>query len=81
VEEIFRQDSYARSCEAKVTAVNERGGIVLDRTVFYPTGGGQPGDSGRLAIAGRKIKIVTAVKARRGRACGRGGQRFAKPGR
>ncbi len=62
MEEIFREDSYQRSCEAKVLAVNERGGIVLDRTVFYPTGGGQPGDSGWLIIGERKIKIVTAVK-------------------
>jgi misacylated tRNA(Ala) deacylase len=44
-EEIFRQDSYAKSCEAQVVGVDENG-IRLDRTVFYPTGGGQPGDSG-----------------------------------
>ena len=62
MEEIFRQDAYARSCEAKVLAVNERGGIVLDRTVFYPNGGGQPGDSGWLIIGDRKVKILTAVK-------------------
>ena len=62
-EEIFRQDAYARSCEATVTAVNERGGIVLDRTVFYPTGGGQPGDSGTLRRAdGTAIRIATTVK-------------------
>src|SRR5207248_3220712 len=37
---VFRDDAYVRSCAARVTAVDERG-IRLDRTVFYPTGGGQ----------------------------------------
>jgi misacylated tRNA(Ala) deacylase len=59
---IFRDDAYARSCPARVTAVDERG-IRLDRTVFYPTGGGQPGDSGVLRLAdGATIAIVDAVK-------------------
>lgn len=59
----FRDDAYARSCEATVLAVDERGGIVLDRTVFYPTGGGQPGDSGALRLAdGRAVRIATTVK-------------------
>ena len=60
---VFRDDAYAKSCKAKVIAVNERGGIVLDRTVFYPTGGGQPGDEGVLRLAdGREIAIATALK-------------------
>ncbi|MGQ9370270.1 alanyl-tRNA editing protein [Azospirillum sp. A39] len=58
---IFRQDAYARSCDATVTAVDERG-IRLDRTVFYPTGGGQPGDTGVLRHAGGSVRIVDAVK-------------------
>jgi misacylated tRNA(Ala) deacylase len=59
---LFRADAYARECEAVVTAVNERGGIVLDRTVFYATGGGQPGDKGQLVCPdGRVIPIATAV--------------------
>ncbi len=62
-EPVFRSDPYARACEAQVLAVNDRGGIVLDRTVFYPTGGGQPGDSGALKLAdGRDISIATTVK-------------------
>ena len=66
-EELFREDAYARDCEAEVVAVNDRGGIVLDRTVFYPTGGGQPGDSGVLRLAdGGEIRIATTVTASEG---------------
>ena len=62
-EELFRDDSYLKECEATVVAVNERGGIVLDRTVFYPTGGGQPGDTGILRRSdGSEIRIATTVK-------------------
>lgn len=59
---VFREDAYVRACEATVTQVDERG-IRLDRTVFYPTGGGQPGDSGVLRLAdGREIVIVDTLK-------------------
>lgn len=46
--ELFREDSYAKQCKAQVVAINDRGGIILDRSVFYPAGGGQPGDAGML---------------------------------
>ncbi|MEM6660841.1 MAG: alanyl-tRNA editing protein [Pseudomonadota bacterium] len=59
---LFRDDSYLRDCEATVTAINDRGGIVLDQTVFYPTGGGQPGDSGTMSWDGGSCVIATAVK-------------------
>ncbi len=66
-EELFRDDAYAKECTATVAMVNERGGIVLDRTVFYPTGGGQPGDSGVLRLSdGTEIEIVTTVKMEEG---------------
>ncbi|WP_422376226.1 alanyl-tRNA editing protein [Roseibium sp.] len=59
---LFRDDAYLRSCEAQVVNVNERGGIVLDRTVFYAMGGGQPGDSGALEQEdGSRIEIATTV--------------------
>ena len=60
---LFRDDPYSKSCEATITAINDRGGIELDRTVFYPTGGGQPGDTGVLRLTdGSEIMIATAVK-------------------
>jgi misacylated tRNA(Ala) deacylase len=59
---VFRDDAYARSCAARVVTADERG-IRLDRTVFYPTGGGQPGDTGLLRWDGGEARIVDAVKA------------------
>jgi misacylated tRNA(Ala) deacylase len=61
-EQLFRTDAYLRDCVAKVLAINDRGGIVLDRTVFYPSAGGQPGDRGALEADGpRHTEIITAV--------------------
>ena len=59
---LFRDDGYLRSCDARVTQADERG-IRLDRTVFYPMGGGQPGDAGALRLpSGQSITIVDTVK-------------------
>jgi misacylated tRNA(Ala) deacylase len=62
VEELFRQDAYVKEAEATVTALEERG-VRLDRSIFYPTGGGQPGDTGSLRWDGGEARIVDAVKA------------------
>ena len=61
-EMLFREDAYLREAVAKVTAITDEGGIVLDRTVFYPTSGGQPGDSGTLTWNGSGLDIATTVK-------------------
>src|SRR5258708_190385 len=62
VEELFRQDSYLKEADAVITALEERG-VRLDRTNFYPTGGGQPGDPGVLRWDGGEAAIVDTVKA------------------
>ncbi len=69
-EELFRDDSYLKSCEALVVSVDD-GGIELDRTVFYAMGGGQLGDSGRLRRTdGSEIEITDTRKDRdTGRYC------------
>ena len=60
---LFRDDAYLTRTAAVVTGVTDRGGILLDQTVFYPTGGGQPGDKGTLTLGdGTVIEIATAVK-------------------
>lgn len=59
---LFRDDAYLKEAPARVMGVNDRGGIILDQTVFYATSGGQPGDAGVLVLAdGRAIKIATTV--------------------
>jgi len=59
---LFRKDAYLKSCEARVIALTEHGGIVLDRTVFYANSGGQPGDTGALGTAdGKSIAIGNAI--------------------
>jgi len=54
---LFREDSYLKECQAIVTAAGEDA-IVLDRTVFYPMGGGQPGDGGEISWDGGTARIV-----------------------
>ncbi|MFZ5462433.1 MAG: alanyl-tRNA editing protein [Pseudomonadota bacterium] len=59
---VFRDDAYARACDARIVAVDGRG-LRLDRTVFYPTGGGQPGDSGHLVLpSGETLAVADTVK-------------------
>lgn len=63
-EELFREDSYLKSCTATVTAIDDRG-VQLDQTVFYPVGGGQPCDTGALILAdGSKLRVTNTFKDR-----------------
>jgi misacylated tRNA(Ala) deacylase len=59
--EIFRDEPYRKDAEATIVARDARG-LVLDRTVFYPRGGGQAGDAGVLRVGGGEIAIADTVK-------------------
>jgi misacylated tRNA(Ala) deacylase len=61
-EMLFRRDSYQREAQAKVIAHTMEGGVVLDGSIFYPKGGGQPGDSGHLRWDTQTMSIATAIK-------------------
>ena len=60
-EALFRDDAYLRTADAMVVAVNDRGGIILDRTIFYATSGGQPGDMGTFERADGSLIAVAAT--------------------
>ena len=60
-DELFRQDAQLRRCDARITAV-DAAGLQLDRTVFYPHGGGQAGDAGVLRLADGRAIIVTDTR-------------------
>ena len=61
-QELFRADAYLKDCTATVVSIDEQG-IVTDRTVFYPLGGGQAGDAGELVLAdGRALAIADTRK-------------------
>lgn len=58
---LFRDDAYARTCQAKVIGVTPEGGVILDRTICYAQGGGQPGDVGTMRHNGVDLPISNTV--------------------
>jgi len=59
---LYREDAYLTEAPGKVLSHTEKGGVVLDASLFYATAGGQPGDSGRLTWDGGSMEVVTTVK-------------------
>jgi misacylated tRNA(Ala) deacylase len=59
---LFRDDAYQKNCVARITALHEDG-FETDATVFYPNGGGQPGDTGTITLAdGQQIEVIDTRK-------------------
>ncbi|MCT4559252.1 MAG: alanyl-tRNA editing protein [Pelagimonas sp.] len=63
---LYREDPYAREAPGRVVGHTDEGGVIVSPCLFYPTGGGQPGDSGWLEWDGQKLPIATAVKGENG---------------
>jgi len=59
---LYRADPYQTTTAARIVAHTPEGGVVCEPALFYPTGGGQPGDSGWISWAGRRLPVATTVK-------------------
>ncbi len=59
---LFRDDAYQTAADCRITGLTPEGGIIVDRSIFYATGGGQPGDSGVLDWGAARVPIATALK-------------------
>jgi misacylated tRNA(Ala) deacylase len=63
---LFRDDAYLTTADCRIVGHTPEGGLIVDRSVFYATSGGQPGDSGVLDWGGTRMSIATALKIEAG---------------
>jgi len=63
---VFRDDAYQTAADCRIIGHTAEGGILVDRSVFYATGGGQPGDSGVLDWGAARVPVATALKVEGG---------------
>jgi misacylated tRNA(Ala) deacylase len=59
---LFRDDAYLAAADCRIIGHTTEGALIVDRSIFYPTGGGQPGDSGSLEWRGGRMQIATTIK-------------------
>ena len=58
---LFGDDAYLKEASAKIVGFLEESGVVLEKTIFYPTGGGQPGDTGSLEINDKSYSVQDTI--------------------
>ena len=63
---LFGEDAYLKEAPAKIIALSGENGIILDRSIYYPTGGGQPGDTGSIVVNGDTFSVEETVKGENG---------------
>ncbi|MEP2715435.1 alanyl-tRNA editing protein [Pseudophaeobacter sp.] len=63
---LYGRDAYQQSATGRVVAQTDEGGLLLDAELFYPTGGGQPGDAGELSWSGGRCQIDNTIKSAEG---------------
>ncbi|MGB5557356.1 MAG: alanyl-tRNA editing protein [Paracoccaceae bacterium] len=59
---LFREDAYLTEADTVVAAHTPEGGLILEGSIFYPQGGGQPGDSGEVIWSGGSVPVATTIK-------------------
>jgi len=59
---LFRSDPYCRETTGTVLGLTDQGGVILDRSIFYPQGGGQPGDTGTISWGDREMAVTNTIK-------------------
>ena len=63
---LFGEDAYLKEASAKIIGLSGENGIILDRSIYYPTGGGQPGDTGSIVVNGDTFSVEETIKGENG---------------
>ena len=63
---VYNNDPYKKEHEARIIGISNEFGIKVDEPIFYPRGGGQPGDTGTILINGINFKVIDTVKGPEG---------------